>query len=127
VPLSVIGITAGLLAFGKPFGFLALLGALSLSGMLIKNAIVLIDEIRLQLASGRDPWDVVADAAVSRVRPVSMAALTTTFGLIPLMFDPFFDAMAVTIVVGMLFATVLTLFIVPVLYVAFFRIRPKQA
>lgn len=127
VPLSVIGITAGLLAFGKPFGFLALLGALSLSGMLIKNGIVLIDEIRLQLGSDREPWDVVADAAVSRVRPVSMAALTTTFGLIPLMFDPFFDTMAVTIVVGMLFATVLTLFIVPVLYVAFFRIRPKQA
>jgi multidrug efflux pump subunit AcrB len=127
VPLSVIGITAGLLMFQKPFGFLALLGALSLSGMLIKNAIVLIDEIRLQLGSGREPWQAVADAAVSRVRPVSMAALTTTFGLIPLMFDPFFDAMAVTIVVGMLFATVLTLFIVPVLYVAFFRIRPKQA
>lgn len=126
VPLSVIGITAGLLAFGKPFGFLALLGALALSGMLIKNAIVLIDEIRLQLGTGREPWDAVADAAVSRVRPVSMAALTTTLGLIPLMFNPFFDAMAVTIVVGMLFATVLTLFIVPVLYVAFFRIRPQK-
>ncbi len=125
VPLSIIGIVVGLLAFGMPFGFMALLGALSLSGMLIKNAIVLIEEINLLLASGKAPWDAVVDASVSRVRPVSMAALTTVFGLIPLLFDVFFGAMAVTIIVGLLFATVLTLIVVPVLYVVMFRFRPS--
>ena len=124
VPLSVIGIVLGLIAFRQPFGFMALLGALSLSGMLIKNGIVLVEEINLQLAGGKPPWDAVVDAAVSRVRPVSMAVLTTVFGLIPLLFDVFFGGMAVTIVVGLLFASILTLIVVPVLYTLFFRVRP---
>ncbi len=123
VPLSIIGIVVGLLVFQQPFGFMALLGALSLSGMLIKNAIVLIDEINLQFAGGKDAWDSVVEASVSRVRPVSMAALTTVFGLIPLLFDVFFGAMAVTIVVGLLFASAFTLLVVPVLYVVFFRVK----
>jgi multidrug efflux pump subunit AcrB len=114
-----------LLVFNQPVGFMALLGALSLSGMLIKNAIVLIDEIHVQLKAGKIPWDAVVDASVSRVRPVLMAALTTVFGLIPLIFDVFFGAMAVTIIVGLLFASVLTLFVVPVLYVTFFKFRPS--
>ncbi len=122
VPLSIIGIVVGLLVFNQPFGFMALLGALSLSGMLIKNGIVLVDEINTQLRGGKNPWDAVIDASVSRVRPVSMAVLTTVFGLIPLLFDVFFGAMAVTIVVGLLFASALTLLVVPVLYVTFFRI-----
>jgi multidrug efflux pump subunit AcrB len=124
VPLSLIGVVIGLLTFNQPFGFMALLGALSLSGMLIKNAIVLIDEINVQLKSGKVPWDCVVDASVSRVRPVLMAVLTTVFGLIPLTVDVFFGAMAVTIIVGLLFASVLTLIVVPVLYVIFFRFRP---
>ncbi len=124
VPLSIIGIVVGLLVFNQPFGFMALLGALSLSGMLIKNGIVLVDEINVQLASGAAAWNAVVDASVSRVRPVSMAVLTTVFGLIPLMTDVFFGAMAVTIVVGLLFASALTLLVVPVLYVTFFRIKP---
>jgi multidrug efflux pump subunit AcrB len=123
VPLAIIGIVAGLLIFQQPFGFMALLGALSLAGMLVKNAIVLIDEIRAQLKTGKPAWDAVVDASVSRVRPVSLAALTTVLGLLPLVPDVFFGAMAVTIAVGLLFATVLTLFVVPVLYVAFFRLR----
>jgi multidrug efflux pump subunit AcrB len=123
VPLSIIGIVVGLLVFDQPFGFMALLGALSLSGMLIKNGIVLVDEINVQMASGAEPWSAVVDAAVSRVRPVSMAVLTTVFGLIPLMNDVFFGAMAVTIVVGLSFASALTLLVVPVLYVTFFRIK----
>lgn len=123
VPLSLIGVVIGLLTFNQPFGFMALLGALSLSGMLIKNAIVLIDEINSQLKSGKAPWDSVVDASVSRVRPVLMAVLTTVFGLIPLTVDVFFGAMAVTIIVGLLFASVLTLIVVPVLYVIFFRFR----
>lgn len=124
VPLSIIGIVVGLLLFNQPFGFMALLGALSLSGMLIKNGIVLVDEINTQLAGGKAGWDAVVEASVSRVRPVSMAVLTTVFGLIPLLFDVFFGAMAVTIVVGLLFASALTLIVVPVLYVTFFRIKP---
>lgn len=127
VPLAIIGIVVGLLIFGQPFGFMALLGALSLTGMLIKNSIVLIDETNVQLAAGKDAWDAVVDSAVSRVRPVSMAALTTVFGLIPLIPDVFFGAMAVTIVVGLLFASALTLFVVPVLYAVFFRLRPPPA
>jgi multidrug efflux pump subunit AcrB len=126
VPLSLIGIVVGLLVFNQPFGFMALLGALSLSGMLIKNGIVLVDEINSQLAAGKPPWDAVVDASVSRVRPVSMAVLTTVFGLIPLIFDVFFGAMAVTIVVGLLFASALTLLVVPVLYVTFFKVRPPK-
>jgi multidrug efflux pump subunit AcrB len=125
VPLSIIGIVTGLLVFGQPFGFMALLGALSLSGMLIKNAIVLIDEINAQIAAGKEAWDAVVDAAVSRVRPVSMAALTTVLGLVPLLFDVFFGAMAVTIVVGLLFASALTLIAVPVLYATFFRLQSR--
>ena len=93
---------------------MALLGALSLSGMLIKNGIVLIDVINSQLTSGKAPWNAVVDASLSRVRPVSMAVLTTVFGLIPLLFDVFFGAMAVTIVVGLLFTSALTLMVVPV-------------
>lgn len=124
VPLALIGVVVGLLVFNQPFGFMALLGALSLSGMLIKNAIVLIDEINAQLRTGKIPWDAVVDASVSRVRPVLMAVLTTVFGLLPLTTDVFFGAMAVTIVVGLLFASVLTLLVVPVLYVIFFRFRP---
>jgi multidrug efflux pump subunit AcrB len=127
VPLSLIGIVAGLLLFDQPFGFMALLGALSLSGMLIKNAIVLIDEINLQRAAGSAPWDAVINASVSRVRPVSMAALTTVLGLLPLLFDVFFGAMAVTIVVGLLFATALTLIAIPTLYALFFKVRPEAA
>jgi multidrug efflux pump subunit AcrB len=124
VPFALIGIVVGLLTAGQPFGFMALLGALSLSGMLIKNSIVLIDEIRLQIGSGKAPWNAVVDASVSRVRPVSMAALTTVLGLIPLLFDAFFVAMAVTVMAGLLFATILTLIVVPVLYVIFYRYRP---
>jgi multidrug efflux pump subunit AcrB len=128
VPLAIIGVSAGLLLTGQPFGFMALLGFLSLAGMLIKNAIVLIDEINLQIAEGKDPFQAVVDSGVSRVRPVSMAALTTVLGMIPLLTDAFFVAMAVTIMFGLAFATVLTLIVVPVLYAIFFRIPfPRPA
>jgi multidrug efflux pump subunit AcrB len=122
VPLAIIGVTAGLLLTGQPFGFMALLGFLSLSGMLIKNAIVLIDEINCQIRSGKEPFAAVVDSGVSRVRPVSMAALTTVLGMIPLLADAFFVAMAVTVMFGLAFATVLTLVFIPVLYACFYRI-----
>ena len=123
VPLSIIGVTAGLLLFGQPFGFMALLGVMSLAGMLIKNAIVLIDQIDNELAAGKEPFQAIVDSGVSRLIPVSMAALTTILGMIPLLKDAFFISMAVTIMFGLGFATVLTLIVVPVLYAVFFRVR----
>ncbi len=120
VPLAVIGVTAGLLATGQPFGFMALLGFLSLMGMLIKNAIVLIDEINLQRSEGKVLLPAIIDSATSRLRPVSMAASTTALGMIPLLADDFFRAMAVTIIGGLIFATVLTMIVVPVLFSVFY-------
>ena len=123
VPLALIGVTAGLLLTGQPFGFMALLGFLSLSGMLIKNAIVLVDEIDLQIKSGKQIYPAILDSGVSRLRPVAMAAATTILGMLPLFFDAFFIAMAVTIVFGLLVATVLTMIVVPTFYAIFFKAK----
>lgn len=123
VPLSMIGVTFGLLLLRQPFGFMALLGLMSLSGMLIKNAIVLIDQIDLNVREGMAGLDAVVESGVSRMQPVMMAALTTMMGMIPLFTDAFFVAMAVTIVFGLGFASLLTLVFVPVLYATFFKIR----
>ena len=122
VPLAIIGVTAGLLIFNQPFGFMALLGVMSLSGMLIKNAIVLIDQIDMEIREGKERFQAVVDSGVSRMMPVCMAALTTIMGMIPLLQDDFFVAMAVTIMFGLGFATLLTLVFVPVLYATFFKI-----
>ena len=122
VPLAIIGVTAGLLVCDQPFGFMSLLGLMSLSGMLIKNSIVLVDEIDTQIDSGKEGFTSVLGSSVSRFIPVSMAALTTILGMIPLLKDAFFVAMAVTIMFGLGFATVLTLIVVPVLYAIFFRV-----
>ncbi|ELB2747212.1 efflux RND transporter permease subunit VmeI [Vibrio alginolyticus] len=127
VPLALIGVTTGLLALNTPFGFMALLGFLSLSGMVLKNGIVLLDQIEIEMKSGKEAYDAVVDAAVSRVRPVCMAAITTILGMIPLLPDIFFKPMAVTIMFGLGFATVLTLIVVPVLYRLFHKVAvPKQ-
>ena len=123
VPLALIGITLGLLLTRQPFGFMALLGALSLSGMMIKNAIVLIDEMELQKKQGSEPLKAIIDSGVSRLRPVAMAAATTALGMLPLFQDAFFIAMAVTIVFGLLIATMLTMVFVPVLYAILFRVE----
>jgi len=122
VPLALIGVTGGLLAAGQPFGFMSLLGLLSLSGMLIKNAIVLVDEINANTGGGMAPYDAVVAAGVSRVMPVSMAALTTILGMAPLLKDAFFVAMAVTIMAGLGVATVLTLLVLPVFYAIILRV-----
>ncbi|WP_221073745.1 efflux RND transporter permease subunit [Agarivorans aestuarii] len=127
VPLAVIGVAVGLLATNSAFSFTALLGVLSLSGMVLKNGIVLMDQINIETHSGKDQYQAVVDSAISRVRPVSMAALTTILGMIPLVFDAFFGSMAVTIMFGLGFATVLTLVIVPVLYALFYGIKPSNA
>jgi multidrug efflux pump subunit AcrB len=123
VPLAIVGITAGLLGFDGAFDFMSLLGALSLIGLLIKNAIVLIDEIDQQIDAGKEHLAAILDSTVSRMRPVAMAATTTILGLIPLLQDVFFVNMSITIMAGLGFATLLTLFFVPVLYSLFFRVK----
>ncbi len=123
VPLAIIGITAGLLTTGGAFDFMSILGALSLVGLLIKNAIVLIEEIDQQIETGKQRYEAVLDSAVSRMRPVVLAAATTILGLIPLLSDVFFVNMSVTIMAGLGFASVLTLIVVPTLYAIFFGIR----
>jgi multidrug efflux pump subunit AcrB len=126
VPMSVTGMVLGLLFTGLPFTFTALLGFLSLSGMLMKNAIVLVEEIDVQRADGVPDYKAVIDGSVSRLRPVVLAAGTTIFGMVPLLPDAFFASMAVTIMGGLAFASVLTLVAVPVLYALLFRIRPPS-
>ncbi len=120
VPMCVCGVTAGLIITGLPFSFTALLGLLSLSGMLIKNAIVLVDEADLRRRSADNLQDAIFGASISRVRPVILAVLTTVLGMLPLLWDAFFASMAVTIMGGLTFATLLTLVAVPVLYSLFF-------
>ena len=122
VPLALIGVTLGLLSTGQPFGFMALLGFLSLIGMLIKNAIVLVDEINLQESEGKPLLEAIVGSGTSRLRPVAMAASTTALGMIPLLLDAFFVAMAVTIIGGLLVATVLTMVVLPVFYTLVFRV-----
>ncbi|MEW8624224.1 MAG: efflux RND transporter permease subunit [Candidatus Thiodiazotropha sp.] len=124
VPLATVGITAGLLGFNGAFDFMSLLGALSLIGLLIKNAIVLIDEIDQQIANGKVGYEAILDSTVSRLRPVVLAAATTILGLIPLLQDVFFVNMSLTIMAGLGFATLLTLLFVPTLYAIMFKIEP---
>ncbi|MEM9973003.1 MAG: efflux RND transporter permease subunit [Pseudomonadota bacterium] len=120
VPMSVNGVVLGLLGTGLPFTFTALLGLLSLSGMLIKNGIVLVEEIDLVKAEGGPLREAIVNASTSRLRPVLLAASTTILGMVPLLGDAFFVSMAVTIMGGLAFASILTLVAAPVLYDLFF-------
>lgn len=121
VPMAVCGVAVGLYLTGLPFSFTALLGLLSLSGMLIKNAIVLVEEIDARKLEGLPQSEAVIEASTSRLRPVVLAAATTILGMVPLLWDGFFAAMAVTIMAGLGFATMLTLVGVPVLYQTYLR------
>ena len=126
VPLALIGVVLGLLVTQTPLEFMAILGLLSLSGLLIKNAIVLVDQIDFEINEGKPRLHAVVDATTSRVRPVMMGTLTTVLGVLPLFTDAFFKSMAVVIVFGLTFATLLTLVVVPVLYAIFFRIGSQE-
>jgi multidrug efflux pump subunit AcrB len=123
IPFVFIGISPALLVTQAPFGFVALLGAMSLSGMMIKNAVVLFEEINLELASGKLPHQAIVDSAISRTRPVLLAAGTTVLGVIPLLGDVFFRSLALTIMGGLLIGSLLTLVLVPVLYAIFYRVK----
>lgn len=126
VPLALIGVTLGLLSTSQPFGFMALLGFLSLIGMLIKNAIVLVDQINLEESEGMTTYDAILSSGASRLRPVAMAAATTVLGMLPLVVDAFFVSMAVTIIFGLLLATVLTMVILPVFYAIVFKAKAAK-
>ncbi|WPL15909.1 Multidrug transporter MdtC [Thiorhodovibrio winogradskyi] len=121
VPLAIVGVAIGLLLFQVPFEFMAILGFLSLIGMLVKNAIVLVDEADVERQAGAPGLAPVLNAAAGRARPVVLGALTTILGVAPLLLDPFFKSMAVTIMFGLAFATLLTLIVVPLLYAVLFR------
>ncbi|MGL4993581.1 MAG: efflux RND transporter permease subunit [Bacteroidales bacterium] len=123
LPLSIIGVSIGLLLTGFEFGFFPIAGWLGLLGMIIKNVIVLIDEINVQIKAGQAKLHAIIEATVSRSRPVLMAAITTIFGMVPLLFDIVFGGMAATIIFGLTFATVLTLFITPALYSIFHKVK----
>ena len=125
LPLSLIGMVFGLWVTGFQFGFFCIAGWLGLLGMIIKNVIVLLDEVNIQQKAGVEPYTAVIEATVSRARPVLMAALTTVFGSIPLLFDIVFGGMAATIVFGLSFATLLTLFVTPALYTIFYKISKR--
>ena len=122
VPFAIIGITAILLPTQTPFGFMALLGAMSLIGLMIKNAIVLIDEINSNKAAGQSDYAATVQASVSRLRPVMLGAGTTVLGVVPLLQDVFWVSMAMTIMAGLAFGTVLTMIMLPVLYATLHRI-----
>jgi len=105
---------------------MAILGLLSLTGMLIKNAIVLVDQIDTEIRDGKPRYQAILDASASRARPVFLGAATTVLGVAPLLVDPFFRSMAITIMFGLIFATGLTLVVVPLLYAVFFGIREGE-
>lgn len=126
IPLAFIGVSYGLLLTGKAFGFMAILGTLGLIGMMIKNAIVLLDQINLEIGEGKDIAHAIIDSTISRVRPVIMASFTTILGMIPLISDELFGGMAVAIMFGLLIGSVITLIVVPVLYALFYKVSTKN-
>jgi multidrug efflux pump subunit AcrB len=126
VPFAMIGITGGLLMFSQPFSFMALLGAMSLVGLMIKNAVVLLDQVSVNLEEGMKPYDALVEATVSRLNPVFLGAATTILGVLPLLQDIFWVAMATTIAAGLTVGTVVTMLMVPVYYALFHGIRPPE-
>jgi multidrug efflux pump len=125
-PLGLIGVVAALLPTGQPLGFVALLGVLALSGIIIRNAVILISQIQEFLNAGLDPWRAVTEAAEHRLRPILLTAAAASLGMIPIAREVFWGPMAYAMIGGIIFATVLTLFFLPALYVACYRIRPPR-
>ncbi|MBL8519192.1 MAG: efflux RND transporter permease subunit [Betaproteobacteria bacterium] len=122
-PLGLIGVAAALLIFGKPFGFVAMLGTIALFGMIMRNSVILIDQIEQDIAAGHDARHAIVDATVRRLRPIVLTALAAILAMIPLTRSDFFGPMAVAIMGGLFVATLLTLFFLPALYAAWFKVR----
>lgn len=125
-PLGLIGVSFGMLLFNKPIGFVAMLGILALSGMIIRNSIILIDQIKKHLAAGEKPWDAIIDSAVLRFRPIMLTAAAAVLGMVPLVPSSLWGSMAIAISCGLVVATVLTLLILPTMYAAWFKITPDS-
>jgi len=123
VPMGLIGVVGALLLFRQSLGFVAILGILSLIGMIARNAVILIEQVETEREQGLAPWDAVVEAAVSRFRPIMLTAVSTVLGMIPIAVTIFWGPMAYAIMGGLLVATALTLIFLPALYVAWFRIR----
>jgi multidrug efflux pump subunit AcrB len=126
-PLGLIGAVAGLLVFNAPFGFVALLGVIALAGMIMRNTVILVDQIDHDLDAGRAPWDAIVESTVRRARPVVLTALAAILAMIPLSRSVFWGPMAISMMGGLLVATVLTLIFLPALYAAWFRVKPIVA
>lgn len=124
-PLGVIGVTLFLLVFRQPFGFVAMLGTIALSGMIMRNSVILVDQIEQDIAAGLDRWQAIIEATVRRFRPIVLTALAAVLAMIPLSRSVFFGPMAVAIMGGLIVATVLTLLFLPALYAAWFRVKKQ--
>jgi multidrug efflux pump len=125
-PLGLIGVVAALLSTGTPMGFVAILGIIALSGMIIRNSVILVDQIDMDIAKGLHPWDAVVDATTHRLRPIVLTAAAASLGMIPIAPEIFWGAMAYAIIGGLFIATLLTLLFLPALYVAWFRIKEPE-
>ncbi len=125
-PMGIIGVSFGMLLFGKSLGFVAYLGILALGGMIIRNSVILIDQIDKHMAAGEDPWHAIIDSAVLRFRPIMLTAAAAILGMIPLMRSIFWGPMAVAIASGLFVATVLTLLVLPTLYAAWFKVKKSS-
>ena len=126
-PLGLIGAVGALLLSGRPFGFVALLGLIALAGMIMRNTVILVDQIDHDIAAGHAPFHAIIDATIRRARPVVLTALAAILGMIPLARSVFWGPMAITIMGGLLIATILTLLVVPALYALWFRVREPAA
>jgi multidrug efflux pump subunit AcrB len=124
-PLGLIGVVAALLVFQAPLGFVAILGITALSGIIMRNSLIMVDQVQLELAAGRDPWNAVLEAAVRRARPVALAGAATALAMVPLTRSIFWGPMAIAMMGGLIVATMLSIFFVPALYAAWFRIARK--
>lgn len=126
-PLGLIGVTAALLVSRMPFGFVAMLGTIALAGMIMRNSVILVDQIDRDIREGSEPWEAIVDATVRRFRPIMLTAAAAVLAMIPLTRSAFYGPMAVAIMGGLLVATVLTLVFLPALYAAWFRVKPAAA
>ncbi len=126
-PLGLIGVVPALVVTRAPLGFVAILGVIALSGMIMRNAVILVDQVRSEMAQGLDPWNAVVEAAVHRTRPVALTAAATVLAMIPLTRSVFWGPMAIAIMGGLTVATLLTIFFVPALYSAWFKVQRAVA
>ena len=122
LPFAIVGISLGFNITRLPFNFVAIIGTLGLMGMMIKNSIVLLDEINIGLRAGKTQVQAIIDSAVSRLRPVMMASLTTILGMLPLIVDPMFQSLSVAIMFGLLAGSIITLIVVPIMYAVFYKV-----